>query len=212
MSEPKVNERKVVRRSVAIALVAACIILVAGLGGALAYYIADKNNTISALNTELTTLQEQVIAENETIAADSFKLAEQNATIVYDSSHMSLLLSEVNNISTQVGLLEIKINLGFYKDWVENEAVSQPANSSTSWNYSADVAGLVVVHVSSSTNDTFVELSYVYNGWAKYDNTVNVGSNGSAWFPVLPANIEIQVGNTNAVDNATETVLVTYYY
>jgi len=39
-----------------------------------------------------------------------------------------------------------------------------------------------------------------------------VGTSGTAVFPVLPATIEIRVGNTEAVDNVTATVTATYYY
>ena len=52
MSEPKVNEKKVVGRDIAIALGIICIVVVAGLVGAFAYYVNDKNKTISSLNTQ----------------------------------------------------------------------------------------------------------------------------------------------------------------
>lgn len=87
MSETE--EPKVVRRSMALALGTACIILIAGLGGAMAYYtvtinnkdnevnsqkatisqlnatIKDQNNTINQLNSNVTNLQSQVTFQDE---------------------------------------------------------------------------------------------------------------------------------------------------
>jgi hypothetical protein len=75
----KMNEKKVVRRSFAFGLSIICIVVVAGLVGALAYYhytptINDKDTVISSLNAEnsqlnsiILSLQEQVGTENLTI-------------------------------------------------------------------------------------------------------------------------------------------------
>jgi hypothetical protein len=74
MSEKIPPPKKMVSRSVAIALGIICIVLVASLAGAFAYYVNDKNNTISSLNSQLsqlnsnvTNLQNQVASLNSTI-------------------------------------------------------------------------------------------------------------------------------------------------
>jgi hypothetical protein len=82
MSEPKVDEtkpsvpkpKKLVSRNVAFALGIICVVLVAGLVGALAYYVNDKNKTISSLNLKIsqlntnnTNLQNQIYSLNSTI-------------------------------------------------------------------------------------------------------------------------------------------------
>lgn len=64
------SEKKAVRKSVAIALGTICIILVAGLGGAISYYtitinnkeneINSVNNTISQLNATITELNNRI--------------------------------------------------------------------------------------------------------------------------------------------------------
>jgi hypothetical protein len=93
---------------------------------------------------------------------------------------------------------------------------------STSW--SINYAGVLKVDVqSSTTNNTYVRVTYswynpqfsvaIYSWGIHYDNQIDVGTIGTASFPVLPTNdIEIRVGNTNSVGNATETVTITYYY
>jgi hypothetical protein len=138
--------------------------------------------------------------------------------------------------------------------WVDNQTISQPAGSYTDLNFTASYAGYVSVNVqTSTTNTTYVEVIYSAYLGINYDNTITVGTSGTAAFPVLPfligppfkpfvitpsnftflsnvtlpsnslplqvtvtlitiQNIEIRVGNTNTVGNATETVTITYHY
>lgn len=57
--EPEVNEKKMVRRSVAIALGIVCILLIAGLGGAMVYYNSYVNDHQYA-DYQYNSLQNQV--------------------------------------------------------------------------------------------------------------------------------------------------------
>lgn len=72
-------------------------------------------------------------------------------------------------------------------------------------------AGYVTVYVQSSSNTTYVTLSYSYREVA-YQNTVTVGTNGTAAFPVLPALVKINVGNTDTVSPVTTSIMAIYYY
>jgi len=132
--------------------------------------------------------------------------------------------SQIANLQSQVGFdnftidrLTAIVNLTNSTVWVNEESVSQPAGNSsntyTSWFYSVSYAGYVVVDVLSSSNpNTYVELEYSWNG-VNYDNTTDVGSGGSASFPVLPANnIAVRVINNNFSSEASETVTITYWY
>jgi hypothetical protein len=133
--------------------------------------------------------------------------------------------------------------LGNFTVWVNDTTVTQAANSYTSWSFSAGYSGYISVNVqSSTTNNTYVRViysAYGVDGGINYDNTIPVGTNGTAFFPVLvlpqlipiymgpairpgsfPSTfypvgttiIEIRVGNTNTVGNAIEIVTITYYY
>jgi hypothetical protein len=175
------SEKKVVRRSVAVGLGIVCILLIAGLGGVMAYYISTHHHTDS----------------------DYDSLNSQNTNL--------------NNI----------VNLANSTVWVNDMTVTQTAGDFTSWLFSASYAGYVSVNVQTSTTDTtYVELFYYAYMGIHYDNTITVGTNGTAVFPILPPissgassisinvprGIEIRVGNTNTVGNATENVTITYYY
>jgi hypothetical protein len=167
---------KMVSLNVAFALGIICIILVAGLGGAMAYYISTHHHTDSNYDS----------------------LTSQNTYL--------------NNI----------VNLAYSTLWVSDTTVTQTAGNYTYWYFPASYAGYVSVNVQTSTTDTtYVEVIYTAYVGINYDNTIIVGTNGTATFPILPpalyaalplSSIEIRVGNTNTVGNATETLTITYYY
>jgi hypothetical protein len=128
-------------------------------------------------------------------------------------SQMADLKNQITFANSTIDRLTAIVNLSNSTIWVNDESINQPAGNFTSWSYSIKYAGYAVVDVlSSSTSNTYVELSYSWNG-VNYDNTVNVGSGGSAWFPVLPANnIGVWVINKNFSSGASETVTITYWY
>jgi hypothetical protein len=183
MSE--IEPKKMVRRSVAIALGIICIILIAGLGVTMEYYtmaINDKSNAIASLTDTVNLAKFLVLADNQT--------------------------------------------------------VTQTAGNYTSWTFTANATGYVSVWgLSSTTNNTYVRV--IYNAsvptpnkfssyqtnyqWVyqyedafsnyQYDNQVNGEKAFSDnIFPVFPTIVEIRVGNTNIIGNATERVLIVYYY
>ena len=128
------------------------------------------------------------------------------------NSQITELQSQVGFDNSTINRLTATVSLSNSMVWVNDESVNQPAGNS-SWSFSASYAGYVVVDVLSSSNlTTYVELKYSWNG-VNYDSTVNVGSGGSAWFPVLPAsNIGVRVINNNFFAGASETVTITYWY
>jgi len=202
------SEKKVVRRSVAIALGIICIIFIAGLGGVMAYYsmvVNDKNTTYgsyvsshSHTDSDYNSLQS---AYNNYVSSHSHTNSE------YDS-----LSSQNTNLQNQVNDLTGIVNLAKSTIWVNQQTVSQPAGSYSEWTFSATYAGYIsVVVYSSTTSNTGVRVIYSSHG-ASYDNQIGVGTGGTAVFPILPASIHIRVGNSNWLNGATETVTVTYYY
>jgi hypothetical protein len=139
---------------------------------------------------------------------------------------VSLYKSQTASLNSEVSDLTEIANLDKYTTWVNDTTVTQTANNYTSWSFSARYAGYFSVNVqSSTTNNTYARAIYSSYG-VDYDNTITVGTSGTATFPVLPAVlrymtsstnarsyfIEIRVGNTNLVNGATENVTITYYY
>jgi hypothetical protein len=185
-----------------------CIILVAGLVGAIAVYmpmvnnlqsqIAERDNTISSLNNTISSL-------NRT------NQVYQNA-ISQLSVNQSAMESEIATLTNNTAYLINITQLRVYGLLVYNQALNQAANANTTiFTNVIYYAGYVTVAVQSNSTTTYVELAYSSFG-VNYDSRMTVGTSGTAVFPVLPATIEIRVGNTEAVDNVTATVTATYYY
>jgi hypothetical protein len=117
------------------------------------------------------------------------------------------------------------VNLANSTVWTSNDIMNQSASSYSHWvvgrssytfmdpAFSACYPRYISVWVQTSTTaNTYVRVIWSAYG-ISYDNTTIVGTSGTAVFPVLPClTVEIRVGNTNLVDNATETVTITYYY
>ena len=202
------TQKRFVNRTVVIALGLTCIILAAGLVGSIAVYmpmvnnlqsqIAERDNMISSLNSTISSL-------NRT------NQVYQNA-ISQLSVNQSAMESEIATLTNNTAYLINITQLRVYGLLVYNQALNQAANANTTiFTNVIYYAGYVTVAVQSNSTTTYVELAYSSFG-VNYDSRMTVGTSGTAVFPVLPATIEIRVGNTEAVDNVTATVTATYYY
>ena len=124
--------------------------------------------------------------------------------------------SRISSLNSKLNDLNYNINLAKSTEWVENQIVSQPAGAYSSWVFQAQYAGYIAVWLFSDTNETYLRVIYTSRVMSliSYDNQVNVGTNDTVLFPILPSNgIEIRVGNNNALNNATETIAyIKYYY
>jgi predicted PurR-regulated permease PerM len=142
------------------------------------------------------------------------------ANLLYSSmindkdSKISDLNQQITSLSSHganLTILQAIVNLAASITWVNSKTVSIQAGYETVWNATAKYAGYVSVQVySSTTSDTYVRVTYSSHG-VNYNNTIPVGMSGTAVFPVLPASIQISIGNpSTTVANATVTMI--YYY
>jgi len=285
--------KKMINRSTALALGTICIILIASLGGAMAYYtmtinskdttinqlnatMANEINTIASLNANITNLtnernQLQTML-NGNITSYETQISTLNATITQLQTWLTGNITAYNSLQStytkyvhdqNITNVEYESIVTFADSevLVDNQTISQPADSYADMLFFVTNEGYVSVNVTqSTTNNTYVEAIYSVFGFS-YDNTITVGTNGTAAFPVLTntfivptivngtwitsiaptpinitnitigltlplnstvlqiplqslpfTNIEIRVGNTNSVGNATETVTAIYHY
>ncbi|WP_061997997.1 hypothetical protein [Sulfolobus acidocaldarius] len=104
------------------------------------------------------------------------------------------------------------LSLSYSDTLISNQVVNQPAGYFSYWCYTANYTGYIVVNVqSSTTTQTYARVYWNAYG-INYDNSISVGSQGTAVFPVLPSNYCVGVGNNNLINGATETITITYYY
>lgn len=121
------DPRKAVRRTTAIALGIICIVLIASLGAALAFYnstLTNKDKTIADQNSQINSLNTQLTNQNNTISSLNFQIsqltsrittlqeqaASDNLTISSLGSQISDLNSNVTNLSNKVIVDNTTIN------------------------------------------------------------------------------------------------------
>jgi hypothetical protein len=217
MSEPKVDEikpEKMVSRSVAIALGIICIILVAGLGVVLFIGYSPTSGSLQTTYNDYVNDHHHADEEYNQMQTNYQNELNQYNNYVNDHHHTDEDYSAVSSQNTNLSNI---VNLANSTVWVNDATVSQPAGglgtSYTSWSESASYAGYVSITVlSSTTGSTYANVVYSVYG-VNYDNPINVGTSGTAYFPVLPSSsITVEVGNKNMVNGATETVTITYHY
>lgn len=204
----KRGSKKIFGKTMVITLGVICIILAAGLVGAIAVYmpmvstlesqIAEKDNTIVSLNSQVSSLTLQVSSLGSQILSLQDSLNQTNTNIA--ALQQAILF--YRNI----------VYLNASEPLVTAQTVTQNANTSTIiYNDIRQYAGYVSVNVESSSNTTYAQVTYSSYG-ANYNNTVTVGTSGTAVFPVLPGEIEVRVGNTESAGSVTATVTAIYRY
>ena len=207
------SQKKVVNRTVAIALAMICILLVAALVAVIVVYkpmantaaleaqLAEKDETISQLNNRTSALTSQLGYYMQLYQ----QYSNQSGT---DVTELNALIA---NLNAQIATYENYLNLNASGVFLSNQAVSQAANSNTSYPFDIQFAGYVIVNVQSSSSTAYVEVLYSAFG-VNYDEKQTVGTSGTAAFPLLPGTIEIRIGNTDPSGTVTGAVSATYYY
>ena len=204
----KAGQRTIISKAMVIALGLICIILVAGLVGAIAVYmpmvsnlesqIAEKDNTISSLNSQVSSLNLQILALQA-------NFDQVNSTIDDYKAAQAAYISQITFLSNIV-------SLNVSETMLASQSFTLTANTSgTIYTGNILYAGYIAVSVESSSNTTYLQVAYPSYG-VNYNQTVTVGTEGSAAFPVLPGDITVVIGNTETVDDVTGTVSATYRY
>ena len=117
MSEKEL--KKMVRRSVAVALGIICIILIACLGGAMAYYtlaISDRDNTIASKNNQIDSLNSQISQSRSNVTSLQTWLNGNetllNQTETWLDDNVTYYNSQITNLQNQLKTFQRPI-LGF---------------------------------------------------------------------------------------------------
>jgi archaellum component FlaF (FlaF/FlaG flagellin family) len=187
--------KKVVSRNVAIAIGIICIILIA----LIAYFTItgiSAQNSYNNLQNENKQLQTWLNG-NETLLSQT----QANNT----------------NLQNQMNDLMSILSLDKSTVWYNGTLQIVPSEMGTMLAENAPYAGFVSVHASSPpTNETVVELIFYSESLdIRHDETVNVGSDGTAIFPVLPSSMGIYFSDPNLLGSGilrTANVTIAYYY
>jgi len=87
---------------------------------------------------------------------------------------------------------------------VNDQTVSESANSAYIYNFNPPYAGYVEVIVTSTSPNTYVQITGEFylpkspnSGWTYYSGDLPVGTSGTVYFPVVPGQVTVSIGNTN---------------
>ena len=206
-------KKKIPAKTLTLVLGLVCIILGAGIVAIFAMYspkisdleseLAEKDMIISSLTTQIGSLSAQVISLQNSLNQSSQLYADMEA--------------QITSLLSQVYQLESRLRLEEYGILVNNKAINQDANaSSIIWSSELGYAGFVIIEVESSSNSTYAEVMYLFEGpdsfGIDYFNRTVVRESGVTGFPILPGYVEIRIGNTDTVGSVNATVTATYYY
>jgi hypothetical protein len=205
---------------------------------ALTAQLAAANENISNLNTQLSSLQSEVTnnSNNQTTAlyaridALTTQLMATNSSVktiqdyynsliyVYSTENHDLAVNlttannQIASLQDQINTLTAISNLTVSIIWISNQTVSQTAGNYTVWSESTNYAGYVSIQISSSTSNTYANITYTSHG-VNYNNQINLGNSGTGYFPILPStNVSVAVGNSLPSGSATENVTIIYFY
>jgi hypothetical protein len=205
----KISKKKIGWKPLTLALVMICIALSAGLVGVIAVYLPMVDN----LNSEMSQKDVNIAALNSQVSSLNSQISALQDSLDQNESYITNLEEGIEILNSQIaGYLSI-IYLN-ETDYLPIDAVSQNASTYTVlFNGTLKYTGYIAVSAESTSNTTYIQLLYSAYG-VNYDHNVTVGTGGTAYFPVLDAEIEIRLGNTDTYSgdfiNATATARFVY--
>lgn len=203
------SEKKGVNQAVVFALGLVCIVLAAGL----AVVLANGSPLVNSEDQqEIDELQEQLTNRTNTIATLNAQIAQLQNQINGINQNNTQYLQQIAELQEQIQEYINILHLNKTATLVNNQTWTLNPNATLAvWNDDLYYAGYAKVTVESSSNTTYVQVVYNY-GNVHYNQTVTVGTSGTAYFPILPAEVGIFIGSTESTENVTGAITATYYY
>lgn len=190
-----------------VALAVVCIVLAASLISVFAIYQPTSTQSqINSKNKEISSLQAKIANLNSEYNSNATGYENQIQSL---NAQLTNLTTELNSEETQMATALNIMTLNASETLLGT--TTQTVNGSTdAFDHSLPYPGYVVVQATSNSTTTFAQASYSAYG-VIYNETITLGKSGTATFPILPATVNIKLGNTQtAAFNIT--VSITYHY
>ncbi len=208
------TQKKVVSRNVVLVLGLICIILSAGLVAVFALYLPSANSA-GRLESDIKAKDNLIASQNATISSQSATISSLSRQVLalQNSSQSSIKDEQIAQLNAYISDLLNVLYLNASTTLLQNQLVQLNASDSISiWSDSLTYAGFITVEVQSGSNTTFAQVVYSSFG-VNYNETIVVGTNGAASFPVLPATIvDLRLGNSETSGAFNSTVTATYHF
>lgn len=189
--------------------------------------LVTANNQISNLNSQLTAAISQRKALQDSLSLATTQITSLQIQMAAAKSQADSLQGQLttannriaslgNNISTQqaqIATYEKIIHLNQSSVKASALTVNQNAKQLSSvTSFYGDFAGFVVITGTSTTSNGYLIVTDSFQGYPYNQMRYAFGNSGNIMLPVLPGNITVYFGNENAVNGATATLTVTYFY
>lgn len=164
--------KRVVRRSVAMALAMMCIVLVAGIGGAIIYYTSvanDKDKTISTQNSQISRLQNETTSLNGQITSLQEQVADNQNTIQNLNDDLTNATDRLTDLNRTVQILQAALQNATQKiASLKAQLANQTVVTVQGLVYSLSPGGCITLNV------TISQISNLYAWQAKllFDPTI----------------------------------------
>lgn len=174
---------------------------------------STNDEQISSLTAQLTQLQTWLNGNLTFLSSLNQSATQTNSTL---NSELTALANVGIGLNITSGVMTLYSNATTLQSttWVNAQTINNAADSYTNLGtFTATNAGYILLNCTSNKPRTYARIVYAANGVNFDSGEVTVGQNGTAVFPVLPAAIQVIVGNHAANAGAagvTETVTVTY--
>jgi len=197
-------------KNLALASILVTIVLLASLAGVIAVYVPlAVNSATDNLNTQLAEKDANITALNANITSLNAQISSLQSRINSNTETISELRYANQLLNSQIASY-LLLNTTTYI-YTEEQLTQNASESTTIFQDVLNFAGYVGVTVQSTSNTTYVQLYYAYKG-VDFHQNVTTATSGTAYFPILPTVITINVGNTYTGDTVNATVSVVYYH
>jgi len=168
----------------------------------------------SSLQSQYSSLQSQYSSLQSQYSSLQSQYSSLNSKYSSLQSQYSSLQSQYSSLQSNYSYLQSIARLSQTETFVNSQEINQPAGYYTYYTFNISYAGYITVDVSSSTtSNTWVEIvGYSSNGISYSSGQIAVGYSGTVSYPVLPGTVQVEIGNSNYINGATETVTITYTY
>jgi cell division protein FtsB len=199
-------------KNLALASIIVMIVLLASMAGVIAVYVPlAVNNATENVNAQLEAKDANITALNANITSLNSQISSLQSRISSNTETIKELTDVNQYLNSQIASY-LLLNTTTYI-YTEETLTQNASESTTIFQDVLNYAGYVGVTVQSTSSTTYVQLYYAYKG-VIFNQNVTTATSGTAYFPILPTGITINVGNTDTYtgDTVNATLSVTYYH
>ncbi|MCL2173353.1 MAG: hypothetical protein FWB84_06935 [Candidatus Bathyarchaeota archaeon] len=186
-------------KDVTVALGVLCIMLVTS-----TVILFNEQQNTKYLEEQVSILNVQAIDLQDNVDNLNGALSEYEAQLSDYEKQIDDLTDKTANYTRIIDLKEIQMIF-------DNKTCAQEANTLTTvFNETVNYAGYFEFQVESTSDTTYLQTTYKHND-LNFNQTITVGTNSTAYFPILPGTVEVLIGNTGTKTNQI-TITLNYVY